>query len=283
VQQPLAQTASGDTATAVEAERRRLAELLQRSVIESLNLLLAQANVYEQVLSVNSEARMVVSVLGSLARQALQQARDLEANLHPSVLEALGLEAALEVLASQATRAHGLQVALELSRLRERLPVPVELALFRVAQDTLDRAVYHAHASHVRISLERRDDLLMLDLSDNGSAAAGTETLRAACQRAEQLGGSVETTIGARGGLKLTICIAVETPPQLTPREMDVLGLLTEGLSNKEIGQRLSLSPRTVNFHLDHIYSKLGVTTRTEAAVYALRHGWSRSQKTQPG
>ena len=59
-------------------------------------------------------------------------------------------------------------------------------------------------------------------------------------------------------------------------REMDVVQLLAEGLSNKQIAQRLSISPRTVNFHLDNVYSKLHVTSRTEAAVYALRHGWDR-------
>ena len=68
----------------------------------------------------------------------------------------------------------------------------------------------------------------------------------------------------------------IETPVELTPREMDVIQLLAEGLSNKEIAHLLFISPRTVNFPLDNIYSKLGVSSRTEAAVYALRHGWVR-------
>ena len=79
-----------------------------------------------------------------------------------------------------------------------------------------------------------------------------------------------------QGGLELTIQFGVETAVELTPREMDVIQLLAEGLSNKEMAQILSVSPRTINFHLDNIYSKLGVSSRTEAAVYALRQGWVR-------
>jgi len=56
-----------------------------------------------------------------------------------------------------------------------------------------------------------------------------------------------------------------------------------QGLSNKEIAVQLSVSPRTVNYHLDNIFSKLGVRTRTEAAVIALRQGLARrhSQTTE--
>jgi DNA-binding NarL/FixJ family response regulator len=56
----------------------------------------------------------------------------------------------------------------------------------------------------------------------------------------------------------------------LTPREQEILKLVCEGLANKEIGQRIFLSVRTVENHLLSIYTKLGVRTRTEAAVVAL-------------
>ena len=57
-----------------------------------------------------------------------------------------------------------------------------------------------------------------------------------------------------------------------------MLRLLAEGMSNKAIGGALGVSPRTVNFHLDNIFSKLGVASRTEAVVYALRQGWGRRE-----
>ncbi|NIV27991.1 MAG: DNA-binding response regulator [Anaerolineae bacterium] len=60
----------------------------------------------------------------------------------------------------------------------------------------------------------------------------------------------------------------------LTPREQEVLELVCHGLSNKEVAQRLFLSVRTVENHLANIYGKLGVRSRTEAAVLATQQGW---------
>lgn len=59
----------------------------------------------------------------------------------------------------------------------------------------------------------------------------------------------------------------------LTPRELEVLGLLVEGGSNAEIARRLVLTPRTVATHLEHVLHKLDAPTRTLAAVLADREG----------
>jgi DNA-binding NarL/FixJ family response regulator len=59
----------------------------------------------------------------------------------------------------------------------------------------------------------------------------------------------------------------------LTPRELEVLQLLAEGLSNKAIAYRLDISEHTVKFHVNAIMSKLGAQSRTEAAVRATRMG----------
>ncbi len=58
----------------------------------------------------------------------------------------------------------------------------------------------------------------------------------------------------------------------LTPTELDVIRLVTEGLSNKDIGTRLFVSPRTVQTHLTHVYTKLGLTSRMQLAQEAVRH-----------
>ncbi len=63
----------------------------------------------------------------------------------------------------------------------------------------------------------------------------------------------------------------IESP---TPREMDVLRLAAQGLTNKAIGAQLNVSDRTVQGHLANIFSKLHVATRTEAVMRAVALGW---------
>jgi two-component system, NarL family, nitrate/nitrite response regulator NarL len=68
----------------------------------------------------------------------------------------------------------------------------------------------------------------------------------------------------------------VGAPPpaeRLTPREIEVLNLLADGLSNKQIGVELGISDHTVKFHVNSILDKLGAETRTEAVVRAARLG----------
>ena len=60
----------------------------------------------------------------------------------------------------------------------------------------------------------------------------------------------------------------------LTPREREVLQLAAEGLANKQIALSLGISEHTVKFHLSSLYTKLGVTSRTEAIRAGARRGW---------
>lgn len=59
----------------------------------------------------------------------------------------------------------------------------------------------------------------------------------------------------------------------LTERELEILKLVAQGLGNDEIAHRLVISSRTVGVHVSHILDKLNLTNRTQAALYALRHG----------
>jgi DNA-binding CsgD family transcriptional regulator len=59
--------------------------------------------------------------------------------------------------------------------------------------------------------------------------------------------------------------------PSLTPSETQIVACVQEGMTNSEIAKRLFISPRTVQSHLTHIYTKLGLSSRTELAVMATR------------
>lgn len=77
---------------------------------------------------------------------------------------------------------------------------------------------------------------------------------------------------------QLLLSSAQPTPPlpahiHLTPRELDVIQCVVDGMSNKEIAHKLGMTVRTVKFHLDNIFTKLGVTSRTGVAMFAVQYG----------
>ena len=76
----------------------------------------------------------------------------------------------------------------------------------------------------------------------------------------------IPTVVGAKLAARIN-------HPELSPRELDVIGLMTQGKSNREIGQVLSISEGTVKFHVNNILSKLQVHDRTQAVIMALKRG----------
>ena len=65
----------------------------------------------------------------------------------------------------------------------------------------------------------------------------------------------------------------VEARPLLTPRELEILACLGEGLSNKAVARRLGISAHTVKFHLEAVFAKLGASSRADAVARGLRGG----------
>jgi HD-GYP domain-containing protein (c-di-GMP phosphodiesterase class II) len=93
--------------------------------------------------------------------------------------------------------------------------------------------------------------------------------------RADARGGrldpeAVEAVLGAAGH---RVARRRDGPFGLTAREVEVLRLLARGLSNKEIAQRLVITPKTVGNHVEHIYAKIDARTRAEAGLFAMQHG----------
>jgi HD-GYP domain-containing protein (c-di-GMP phosphodiesterase class II) len=102
------------------------------------------------------------------------------------------------------------------------------------------------------------------------SADEAATELRADVRAGRHDAEAVEAILGAAGH---RVSRRHEGPAGLTQREVEVLKLLARGLPNKEIAERLVISPKTVGNHVEHIYAKIDASTRAAASLFAMRHG----------
>jgi HD-GYP domain-containing protein (c-di-GMP phosphodiesterase class II) len=122
-----------------------------------------------------------------------------------------------------------------------------------------------AAADSFQAMTQRRPHRLALDAD-----RAGDELLRDA--RRGRLDSDAVAAVLDAAGQRHPAARGDLRPAGLSQREVEVLRLVAEGCSNPEIGRRLSISRRTAEHHVQHIYTKLGVSTRAGAALFALEH-----------
>jgi predicted ATPase/class 3 adenylate cyclase/DNA-binding CsgD family transcriptional regulator len=172
------------------------------------------------------------------AHDALAGAAEVEAYLYiPDILECLGTLASEAGSHREAARLFGATYAL-----RERIG-SVRFKIYDIG--------YDASAAALRDALGEAD----FDSAWAEGVALSTEEAIAYAQR-------------GRGQRKR----ATSGWSSLTPTERDVVRLVTEGLANNDIAARLFVSPRTVQTHLTHVYTKLGLTSRVQLVQEAARH-----------
>jgi HD-GYP domain-containing protein (c-di-GMP phosphodiesterase class II)/DNA-binding CsgD family transcriptional regulator len=105
---------------------------------------------------------------------------------------------------------------------------------------------------------------------ESRTAEEAAVELRTGVRRALFDGDAVDAVLRAAGH---PVRRRRDWPAGLTNREIEVLRLLVRGLSNKEIAERLVISRKTAGSHVEHIYSKIGVSNRARASLFAMKHG----------
>jgi DNA-binding CsgD family transcriptional regulator len=141
----------------------------------------------------------------------------------------------------------------------------------------------------IRIDWEVVGDELRLRARDDGPGALSADALAVhrTAERVAALGGRLEVDAVAGWGTTVTVALPlaplerIERNPlaTLNARELEVLGELTRGRRNREIGETLSITPHTVKFHVGNILRKLGAASRGEAAALAREHGFSAAPR----
>ena len=150
-----------------ESERKNIS----RELHDEIGQTLTAAKINLQSIQRITKSQKIVNELDvtiSYLEQSLQQVRDISLDLRPSILDDLGIEAALRWLITRFTQNAKLKFELEFSPANLKLPKELELDCYRVTQEALNNIVKHAEAKNVKISLLLEGELIHLKITDNG-------------------------------------------------------------------------------------------------------------------
>lgn len=186
---------------AQEEQRRRIAQDLHDHAGQMMTALIIQlAQLASRAEHVDGQMSAALQKLHALAQQGLDELRRLVYELRPAILDDLGLGPAIRSYAETYLRAVGLQVDLQVTEMGDRLPPEIETVAFRIIQEASTNALRHAHARKLEVRVDRRSELLLIMVRDDGigfdpeqggrdKATLGLHGMR---ERAQLVGGTVQ-------------------------------------------------------------------------------------------
>jgi signal transduction histidine kinase len=207
----------GAITAAQEDERRRMARELHDDTIQALIALKQRMQLAQLAPRANPETSSL-NEIAALTEQTIENLRRLTRALRPIYLEGLGLVTALEMLAGETKQATDTSVEFQRQGTERRLPVNVELALYRMAQEALNNVARHTQAAHACLGISFTPQDITLEVSDDGKgfvvpknpaefAPSGHFGLLGLHERAELISAVLEirSSAGQGTGLKVTL------------------------------------------------------------------------------
>jgi signal transduction histidine kinase len=195
-----------------DVERRKIARELHDSVgqfLAAVRLNLGRLQRRDSELGHPNNATLTESL--DLTDRAITEVRTISHLLHPPLLDELGFHSAARWYTEGFAKRSGVQVDLHLTQTADRLSKEVELALFRVLQESLTNVYRHAKASHVDIDVESTPEQVILSVTDNGNGInptilekfrageAGGIGLAGMRERLAELGGALQVESSSKG------------------------------------------------------------------------------------
>ncbi len=195
---------------AQEGERKRIAQELHDEIGQSLTaVLLGLKRTFDRAPDgLREELRAVAETI----RASLDEVRTVARRLRPGVLEDLGLHTAISALASDFTEATEIPVTRRLDRGLPSLNGPVELVLYRIAQEALTNIARHACATRVQLTLDREVDSVVLRITDDGRGMLGVNDgagIRGMRERALLIGANLSLGPGPAGGTEVRLVVPI--------------------------------------------------------------------------
>jgi len=285
----LAESYEQQLQAAIDQERNRIAQNIHDTVAQQFADILYKLEFIQRILDKQPDvAQHEISRLSDIIKESLHELRYTISALIPPQLEQQGFETALQLLLDEYRRTEpSLQIDYEGEAIA-LVPSSLEAPTYRFIQEALQNIRKHAQATRATLRIRVLTSLLLIEISDNGRGfdlsqvmnrqATGTGYsigLRIMRNRIQQAGGSweIQSKQGVGTTVKARFHLATH-PAALTNREREVLRLMAEGLTNRAIAEKLSVSTETIKSHVHHIMQKMHVNDRTQAAVLAARQQW---------
>lgn len=152
---------------ATEAERKRLARELHDGTAQTLAAIRVRLRLARACVDADLRATQLDQV-GADVGEAIEEVRRMAKGLRPPSLDMLGLGAAIEAYARPFADAAGIELEYQSRGIGSSLAPEVELALYRILQESLSNVVRHSGASRVKVSLRRAADAVILSVEDDG-------------------------------------------------------------------------------------------------------------------
>jgi PAS domain S-box-containing protein len=204
---------SGQLLRLQDEERRRIARGLHDSTGQNLVALATDlAQVRASIPSTNRKSRKLLHECQALAHRCVREVRTLSYLLHPPMLDEAGLEDAIRHYANGLAERVGIRVALEISPRFERLTPDIEVALFRVVQESLTNIQRHSGSAEATIRIARDPEKITMEVCDAGKGMRGTKRgqngelpfgigvgISSMSERVRLIGGQLEIESSKRG------------------------------------------------------------------------------------
>ena len=161
-----------------DEERRKLSRDLHDSAGQTLAALKISVSFLQQNCKEDPSKMALASDVAKLADQAIEEIRTMSYLLHPPLLDEVGFGCAAEWYVEGFAKRSGLKISLDIATNYERLPMNMEIALFRILQESLTNVHRHSRAAQVSVCFRRQLEKIVLEVRDDGCGIAAERLVR---------------------------------------------------------------------------------------------------------
>ncbi len=202
---------------AQENERRRISRELHDGLGQLLSATKLKLGMFEFVQSQNKEKfNELIKEVDSIISKAIVEARRISHDLRPTTLDDFGLIPALRILCQEFSKLTGIKVKFQVSQLLERIDQKVEIAIYRIIQESFNNISKYAEATEVILDLYRKENFVYVRVKDNGKGFDIGEAIKNKKmgsgfgllnmkERAELVGGKVDIITAAGQGTEVLL------------------------------------------------------------------------------